>query len=74
MFRLLMWKRWNKKMAESLKGIKIKFKNWFEQWKKMLDRFIELNGEYFEGDWSLNVWINMKIFINKFQDVFGSPF
>ena len=29
--------------------------NWFEQWKKSLDRCITSNGEYFEGDWSLNV-------------------
>ena len=44
------------KMAEALKGIKInKFKNYFEQWKKGLDRCTASNGEYFEGDWSLNM-------------------
>ena len=38
-------------MAEALKGIKIKeFKNCFEQWKKRLNRYITLNGEYFESD------------------------
>ena len=45
-----------KKMAEALKDIKIdKFKNCLEQWKKYLDRCIAPNGEYFEGDWSLNM-------------------
>ena len=40
-----------KKTAEALKGIKInEFKNYFEQWKKCLDRCIASNGEYFEGD------------------------
>ena len=44
------------KMAEALKGIKIdKFKTCFEQWKKSLNRCIVSNGEYFEGDWSLNM-------------------
>ena len=34
---LLMWKRWNKKPAEALKGSKIdKLNNYFEQWKKVL--------------------------------------
>ena len=44
------------KMAEALKGIKIdEFKNCFEQWGKCLSRCIASNGEYFEGDWSLNM-------------------
>ena len=39
------------KMAEALKGIKIKeFKNCFEQWKNGLSRCIASNGQYFEGD------------------------
>ena len=38
------------KMAEVLKGIKIKFKNCFEQWKKSLDTCISSHGDYFEGD------------------------
>ena len=45
-----------KKTAKALKGIKIdEFKNHFEQWKKSLNRCIASNGEYFEGDWSLNM-------------------
>ena len=48
---LLMWKRWNKKLAEALKGINIdKFKNCFEQWKKYLNRCVASDGEHFEGD------------------------
>ena len=44
------------KTAEALKGLKInEFKNCFEQWKKCLDRCIASNGEYFEGNWSLNI-------------------
>ena len=44
------------KMAETLKGIKInEFKHCFQQWKKGLERYIASNGEYFEGDWSLNM-------------------
>ena len=43
-------------MAEALKGIKInEFKNCFEQWKKRLNRCTASNGEYFEGDRSLNM-------------------
>ena len=43
-------------MAETLKGIKIEeFKNCLEQWEKHLNRYIASNGEYFEGDWSLNM-------------------
>ena len=43
-------------MAEALKGIKMdKFKNCLEQKKKRLDRCIASNGEYFEGDLSLNM-------------------
>ena len=38
------------KMAEALKGIKIEFKDCFEQWKKGLDRCITSTGEDFEGD------------------------
>ena len=59
-------------VAEGLKGIKIdKFKNCFEQWKKCLHRCIASNGEYFEGDWSLNIW-EYTIF-NKFWGFWGSP-
>ena len=44
------------KTAEALKGIKIdEFKNCFEHWKKGLDSHTASNGEYFEGDWSLNI-------------------
>ena len=44
------------KMAEALKGVKInEFKNCFEQWKKCLNRCIASNGEYLEGDRSLNM-------------------
>ena len=47
---------WNKKTAEALKGIKIdEFKNHSEKWKKCLNRCIASNGEYFEGDWGLNM-------------------
>ena len=50
------WGRGETKTAEVLKGIKIgKFKNCFEQGKKHLNSCIASNGEYFEGDWSLNV-------------------
>ena len=39
------------KMAEALKGIKIKeFKNCFEYWKKSLNRCIASNADYFEGN------------------------
>ena len=38
------------KMAEALKGIKINEFNFFEQWKKSLNRSFASNGEYFEGD------------------------
>ena len=42
--------------AEALKRIRNnKFKNCFEQWKKCLHRCIASNGEYSEGDWSLNM-------------------
>ena len=44
------------KNDRSTKHIKIdEFKNCFEQWKKCLDRCIASNGEYFEGDYSLNM-------------------
>ena len=44
------------KTAETLTGIKIdELKNCFEQCKKRLDRCIASNGEYFEGDCSLNM-------------------
>ena len=44
-------------MAKTLKGIKTnEFENSFEQWKKCLNRGITSNGEYFEGDWSLNMY------------------
>ena len=39
-----------KKNGRSPEGIKIEFKNCFEQWKKHLDRCIASNGEYFAGD------------------------
>ena len=43
-------------MAETLKYLKIdKFKNYFELWKKHLNSCIASNGEYFEGNWSLNM-------------------
>ena len=41
---LPMWKRWKKKTAEALKGIKIdKFRNCFEPWEKHLHRCVVLN-------------------------------
>ena len=44
------------KTAKALKVTKIdKFKNCSEQWKKHLNRCIASNGEYFEGDYSLNM-------------------
>ena len=44
------------KMAEALKSFKIdEFKNCFEQWEKYVHRCITSNGEYFEGNWSLNM-------------------
>ena len=47
------------KMTEALKGIKIdEFKNCFKQVEKCLSSCIASNGEYFEGDWSLNIKIN----------------
>ena len=53
---LQMLKKRNKKMTKALKGIKInEFKNCFEEWGKRLARCIASNGEYFEGDWSLNM-------------------
>ena len=52
---LPMWDRWNKKMAEALKGIRIdKFQTALSGGKKCLGRCIASDGEYFEGDWSLN--------------------
>ena len=44
-----------KKNGRSPEGIKIEFKNCFEQWKKHLFRYIVSNGEYFEGEWNLNM-------------------
>ena len=44
------------KTAEALKYIKIgKLKNYCEQWEKCLHRCIASNGEYFEGDRSVNM-------------------
>ena len=44
------------KLAEALKGMKIdEFKTHFEQREKSLGKCIASNGEYFEGDWSLNM-------------------
>ena len=52
-----------KKRQTHLKGVKInEFKNCFEQWRKRLDRYIVLNGEYFEGDWIKHVRINTQFF------------
>ena len=42
-------------MAEALKGVRIEFKNCFEQWKKSLARYIVSNGEDFESGLSLNM-------------------
>ena len=43
-----------KKSLEGLKSINVsEFKNCFEQWQKRLDKCIQSNGEYFEGDRSL---------------------
>ena len=54
------------KMAEALKGIEIdKFKNYFVQWKKHLNRCIASNGEYFEGNWSLNIKNKYTIFYKQ---------
>ena len=44
------------KNSKALKGIKMdEFKNCSEQWKKLLNSCIASNGEYFEGDCSLNM-------------------
>ena len=44
------------KTAEALKYIKIgNLKNYCEQWEKCLHRCIASNGEYFEGDRSVNM-------------------
>ena len=44
------------KTAEALKGIRInEYKNCSEQRRKRLDRGVASNGQYFEGDWSLNI-------------------
>ena len=45
-----------KKTTEALKGISSQeFQDCFEQWKRRLNRCITSNGEYFEGDKSVNV-------------------
>ena len=50
-------------MAEALKGIKIReLENYLKQREKCLNRFIVSNGEYFEGDWSLNIKNKYTIF------------
>ena len=68
--------RWNnnKKMVKALKGLKIdEFKNCFEQWKNVLVGKMS-NTEYFEGDWSLNMWEkNTQFFINKFWAFWVPP-
>ena len=52
---LPMCKRWNKKKAEALKGIKIENpKTILNSGTKHLNRCNASNGEYFEGDRSLN--------------------
>ena len=44
-------------MAEALYDIKIdKSQNCSEQWEKCLNGCIASNGEYFEGNWSLNMF------------------
>ena len=44
-----MKKALKRKHFDALKGIKVdKFKNYFEQWEKYLNRYIASNGEYFE--------------------------
>ena len=54
------------KMAEALNGIKIgKFENCFEQWKKCFVGCTVSNGEYFEGDLSLNIYKNKYIIFYK---------
>ena len=56
-----------KKMAETLKGIKINdFKNFFEQWKKCLDRYIASNGEHWRVTEIETCKNKYTIFINKF--------
>ena len=38
-------------MAEALKGIKVnEFKNYFELWKKHLNRHVTSNGKYFKDN------------------------
>ena len=68
---LPMWKKWNKKWQKHYKATK--FKNCFEWWRKGLHRCVTSNGEYSEGDWSLNMLrINTRFF--KINSGFlGSP-
>ena len=72
---LLIRNRWNKqkKNGRSTK----RHQNWqvqtlFEQWKKCLQWCISSNGEYFEGDWILNIKNKYTSFY-KFQRVLGPP-
>ena len=51
------------KMAEALKSIKIKFKNFWAM--KSLDRCIASSGEYFEDDSFKHVRISTQFFINS---------
>lgn len=45
-----------KKTTESLKAITSQeFQNSFQQWKTRLDKCIASNGEYFEGDKTINM-------------------
>ena len=65
---LLMWKRRGKKNSRSTKRHQNRWvQNYFEQWKKGLNRYIASDGEYFEGDWRINIQ-----FLNKYI-VFWSP-
>ena len=65
---LPMWKRWNKKTAEALKGIKIaKFNNCFEQWKEVSWEVHCIKWRVF-WRWLkfVHVRIKTQVFINKF--------
>ena len=45
------------KTTEALKGVTLQqFQNCFEQWKERWDKCIDCQGEYFEGDYILEVF------------------
>jgi len=45
------------KMTEALKAITLRdFQNCFEQWKRRWDKCIDSQGEYFEGDYILEMF------------------